>query len=159
MPALMSVAHTEDSVRDRTKDVTRRLGWKRARPGQDLDLCRKVMGRKAGEPLVRIARVHVVRVGWERLDAITDEDARREGVAGVETAAEFIAFYADAFKCEPSTVVRRIEWRYLFDFDRFTPAPPGPDGGERWWCSDCIPAIWSRELHDPIHHPPILAAP
>lgn len=148
----MSVAHTEASVRDRTKDVTRRLGWEALRAGDDLDLCRKVMGRKAGDPLVRIARVHVVGVTWEPLDAITDEDARREGVAGVETAADFIAFYCDAFRVEPSRQVRRIEWRYAFDFDRFTPAPPGEHGEERWWCVDCIPAIGSRDLHDAAHH-------
>jgi len=152
MPRLMSVAHTEQSVRDRTKTVTRRLGWRNLRAGVDLDLCRKVMGRKAGEPLERIARVHVTAVGRERLDRITDEDALREGVAGVSTAAEFVAFYADAFGAEPSTPVTRIAWRYVFDFDRFTPAPAAWDGAERWWCSDCIPSIHSRDLHDAAHH-------
>lgn len=152
----MSVSATESSVRDRSKTVTRRLGWRTLPAGVDLDLCRKVMGRKRPDgtvdPLVRIARVHVVRVGWERLDAITDADTIREGVAGVTTAREFVDFYTAAFKCEPSREVTRIEWRYVFDFDRFTPAPEGPDGEPRWWCTDCVPAIGSRDLHDAAHH-------
>lgn len=44
MPRLMSVSATEDGVRTRVKDVTRRLGWRNLPPGVDLDLCRKVVG-------------------------------------------------------------------------------------------------------------------
>jgi hypothetical protein len=58
----MSVALTEGAVRNHTKTVTRRLGWKFLKPGDRLTLCRKVMGRKKGEPLVRIAEVEVVKV-------------------------------------------------------------------------------------------------
>jgi hypothetical protein len=54
-------------VRDRAKTVTRRVGWEFLKPGDHLTLCRKVMGRKAGEPLVRIAEVEVVAVRRERL--------------------------------------------------------------------------------------------
>lgn len=49
----MSVSLTEDAVRDRRKTVTRRLGWKFLEAGDRLTLCRKVMGRRKGEPLVR----------------------------------------------------------------------------------------------------------
>lgn len=55
MPRLMSVAFTEQAVRERRKTVTRRKGWTFLKPGDRLTLCRKVMGRKKGEPLVRIA--------------------------------------------------------------------------------------------------------
>lgn len=67
MPRLMSVAMTEQAVVDRIKTVTRRKGWwldKNGRHlvkvGDRLTLCRKVMGRKPGEPLVRLAEVEVV---------------------------------------------------------------------------------------------------
>lgn len=69
MSRLMSVSHTEAQVVDRTKTVTRRLGWwedkngrRLLKPGDRLTLCRKVMGRKPGEPLVRLAEVEVVDV-------------------------------------------------------------------------------------------------
>lgn len=42
MPRLMSVALTEKQVRDRTKIVTRRLGWLMLEPGDTLTLCRSI---------------------------------------------------------------------------------------------------------------------
>lgn len=70
----MSVSMTEQAVIDRRKTVTRRKGWwldKRGRrllnPGDRLTLCRKVMGRKHGEPLVRLAEVGVISVRREPL--------------------------------------------------------------------------------------------
>jgi hypothetical protein len=75
----MSVALTEDAVRARRKTVTRRLGWRMLKPGDRLTLCRKVMGRRDGEPLVRICEVEVVDVRREQLWNITDEDVEREG--------------------------------------------------------------------------------
>lgn len=117
MPRLMSVALTEDAVRDRTKTVTRRLGWRELEPGDRLTLCRKVMGRgrKDGtvEPLVRITDVEVVSVRRERLDAMTDDDVAREGFARGIRAIWFIEFFCRNMRCQPDTEVTRIEWRYL----------------------------------------------
>lgn len=110
MSRLMSVALTEDAVRERRKTVTRRLGWKFLRPGDHLTLCRKVMGRKAGEPLVRIA-VEVVDVRRERLFEVTDDDARKEGFAADRW--RFVDFFCEHMKVSASTFVTRIEWRYL----------------------------------------------
>lgn len=59
MSRLMSVSLTEQAVLERRKTVTRRLGWRFLKPGDRLTLCRKVMGRKPGEPLVRICDVEV----------------------------------------------------------------------------------------------------
>jgi len=67
MSRLMSVAFTEEAVRARRKTVTRRLGWRFAKPGDTVTLCRKVMGRKPGEPLERIAEVESVSVRREPL--------------------------------------------------------------------------------------------
>lgn len=111
MSRLMSVALTERAVVERRKTVTRRLGWKFLKPGDTLTLCRKVMGRKKGESLVRLAEVEVVDVRRERLDAITDEDAAREGMPA--DAEWFVAFFTEHMKCKPSDEVTRIEWRYL----------------------------------------------
>ena len=113
----MSVAYTEDAVRSRRKTVTRRLGWLFAKPGDRLTLCRKVMGRRKGEPLERIADVEIVSVRREPLDAITAGDIIREGFAtdaGYRAdRARFLALFAEHMRAGPETMVTRIEWRYL----------------------------------------------
>lgn len=119
MSRLMSVAYTEPQVVARTKTVTRRLGWwedKNGRrllhPGDRLTLCRKVMGRRKGEPLVRLAEVEVVSVRREPLQAITQEDVEREGFPSW-TRHLFMDFFNDHMGGTGLTEVTRIEWRYL----------------------------------------------
>ena len=109
---LMSVSLTEAAVRDRTKTVTRRLGWLFLRVGDRVTLCRKVMGRRKGEPLVRICNVEIVGVHRERLDAVTADELVLEGFPSWKVE-EFIAMFTRAMKCERWTEVTRIEWRYL----------------------------------------------
>ncbi|MGV9752688.1 hypothetical protein [Nocardia farcinica] len=122
----MSVSLTEDAVRARTKTVTRRMGWLHLTPGTRLTLCRKVMGRKKGEPLVKIVDVEVVAVGRERLDTITAEEVRTEGFSDGMTPAEFVEFFcASHTGCTPQSTVTRIEWRYLPCSAR-TPRPRNP---------------------------------
>lgn len=120
MPRLMSVAFTEDAVRARTKTVTRRKGWVFLTPGTRLTLCRKVMGRKAGEPLVRIVDVEVVSVRREPLWLIDDAEVAREGFPGMRSGEFVRRFFIDAQGIDPTDVVTRIEWRYL-------DAPQPPD--------------------------------
>lgn len=104
---------TEPQVRARTKDVTRRVGWLNLTPGTRLTLCRKVMGRRAGDPLVRIVNVEVVSVRRERLDTITPEDVAREGFPDW-TPERFVAMFCETHRgCTPASQVTRIEWRYL----------------------------------------------
>ena len=113
MPRLMSVSLTEPQVRARTKTVTRRAGWLMLKQGDQLTLCRKVMGRKKGEPLERITDVEVVSVRREPLNAITAADVAAEGFPEW-TAAEFVAFFCGSHKgIQPDSDVTRIEWRYL----------------------------------------------
>ena len=113
MPRLMAVSLTEEQVRARTKTVTRRAGWRMLRPGHRLTLCRKVMGRRAGEPLDRITDVEVLTVRRERLGAITAADVAAEGFPGM-TPAGFVEFFCRTHRgCGPATEVTRIEWRYL----------------------------------------------
>lgn len=135
MARLMSVALTEQAVRDRRKTVTRRAGWSWLTPGTDLELCRKVMGRRRSDgtidPLERIALVRVTDVRQERLDEITDADVTREGLGWTQLreyapeeyaapqivagtlATAFIRFFAEHMGGPPDQTVTRIEWRYL----------------------------------------------
>lgn len=113
MPRLMSVSLTEPQVRARAKTVTRRAGWLMLQPGDRLTLCRKVMGRRKGEPLDRITDVEVVSVRRECLDAITAADVAAEGFPDW-TPAEFVSFFCGTHKgCTPDSDVTRIEWRYI----------------------------------------------
>ena len=125
MSRLMSVAFTEQAVVERRKTVTRRKGWwedKNGRrlllPGDRLTLCRKVMGRKPGEPLVRLCEVEVVSVRRERLIALYDltygrAEMSREGFPGM-SAKDFVqTYFTKAQGIGHLETVTRIEWRYL----------------------------------------------
>lgn len=120
MARLMSVALTEDAVREQRKTVTRRLGWwtdkngrRLLRPGDQLTLCRKVMGRKPGEPVVRIAEVEVVDLTRQplRIDN-TGRDAELEGFPDWSWD-QFVEFFCAEMRATPTTTVTRIEFRYL----------------------------------------------
>lgn len=119
MPRLMSVAFTEDAVRERRKTVTRRKGWRELEPGDRLTLCRKVMGRRKGEPLVRIVDIQVVSVRREPLLALTmdltygQHEVEREGFPGMSPEDFVDQFFVKAQRMQVEDEVTRIEWRYL----------------------------------------------
>lgn len=108
----MSVSLTADAVVARRKTVTRRLGWRFAKLGDRITLCRKVMGRKPGEPLVRLADVEIVSVRIERLDSIDLADVIREGFIGWSPDL-FVEHFCRKMNVGPDAAVTRIEWRYL----------------------------------------------
>lgn len=117
----MSVAFTEGAVRGRRKTVTRRKGWEFLKPGDRLTLCRKVMGRRNGEPLVRIAEVEVVSVRREHLHNMTldpvygKQEVELEGCSPM-SPEDFVYHYFEwKQKIPRETEVTRIEWRYLED--------------------------------------------
>jgi hypothetical protein len=128
----MSVALTEQAVRDRRKTVTRRAGWSWLTPGTDLELCRKVMGRRRPDgtvdPLERLALVRVTHIDQQPLNSIDDADVHREGftsaeladygidplhVAPGQLAAAIVRFFVEHMGGTPDQTVTRIEWRYL----------------------------------------------
>lgn len=118
MGRLMSVAFTEDAVRARTKTVTRRKGWTFLKPGDRLTLCRKVMGRRKGEPLERIVDVEVVSVRRERLISLRATDygpveMAREGFPSLAVDEFIRRYFVEAQGMSIWDDVTRIEWRYL----------------------------------------------
>lgn len=102
----------------RTKTVTRRLGWLDVKVGELIMGCEKCMGRKPGEPLVRLGVIEVVSVRREPLDEIArvnwgKEECEKEGFPEMR-AREFMIFFCRSHKCcKPDTVITRIEFRYL----------------------------------------------
>lgn len=126
MPRLMSVAFTEDAVRDRTKTVTRRRGWVFLKPGDRLTLVRKAMGRKPGEPLVRLAEVDAVTrepltclgkcLCWDshqRGTTYPEMEMVREGFPGLDPQEFVRKYFVEAQGMDPAATVTRISWRYL----------------------------------------------
>lgn len=124
----MSVAMTTDAVIERRKTVTRRKGWwldkdgrRLLKPGDTLTLCRKVQGRKPGEPIERLAEVEVTSVEREHLSNLTHfpeygvAEVRREGFPGMDPARFIFDYFIDAQGFDPDDLVTRIEWRYLDD--------------------------------------------
>lgn len=111
MPRNISFSMTEPQFLDGTKDVTRRMGWLRLQTGDVLMACRKCMGLKPGETIVRLGEITVLSVRREPLDAITLDDVRREGFPGM-TPEQFIAFFCKGHAgCRPDSIVTRIEFR------------------------------------------------
>jgi len=114
MPRNISFALTTEQFRNRTKTVTRRIGWKRLRAGDVLMGCEKCMGLKPGEKLNRLGLIRVVDARREVLAAITDEDVAKEGFPGKDRG-----WFVDMFiremrpKALHLTMVTRIEFEYL----------------------------------------------
>lgn len=128
MSRLMSVAMTTDAVIERRKTVSRRLNWwedKNGRrllnAGDTLTLCRKVQGRKPGEPIDRLAEVEVVSRRREPLIRLIEDRAyglaevEREGFPGMSPVDFVDRYFVQAQGMSVHDVVTRIEWRYLDD--------------------------------------------
>lgn len=118
MPRNISFSLTTDSIRDRTKTVTRRLGWKKLKAGDVLNACVKCMGLKPGEKIERICQIRVVGVRQEPLCSITNEPngAAKEGFPLLSESA-FVLMFCEHMRCTPETVVTRIEFEYLAPTD------------------------------------------
>lgn len=113
----ISFALTTDQIRNRTKTVTRRIGWWNLKAGTLLWGVKKAMGLKPGETHERLTAIVVVDVRTEPLCCIENEPdgAVQEGFPEM-TPREFVEMFcrhASSKKCEPSTSVQRIEFRYL----------------------------------------------
>ncbi len=123
MPRLISMAYTAAQVRARTKTVTRRLGWVNAQPGERLIACEKVMGRKAGESLVRIVAIELVDVRREPLTRMLALEDRAYGLREVElegfpdlSPEQFVeTYFTEAQGVDSSRPVTRLAYRYLED--------------------------------------------
>jgi hypothetical protein len=132
MSRLMSVAMTADAVIERRKTVTRRKGWwldKNGRRllhvGDTLTLCRKVQGRKPGEPIERLAEVEVVSIRREPLCAVggaysTDKYGKTiwpeviaEGFPDLSPWDFMRLFFIEPQGIGVMDDVTRIQWRYV----------------------------------------------
>lgn len=114
---------TQQQIRDRTKTVTRRVGWGKLKAGEMLRGVEKGMGLKAGEKVKALANIRVVSVRPEPLSAMTAdldygfEECAKEGFGehpSLRLPSEFIKFFCGSHRgCTADTVVTRIEFEYV----------------------------------------------
>jgi hypothetical protein len=108
----ISFSLTTPQVLNRTKFVTRRLGWEELQVGQRLVAIEKGQGLKKGEKVRRLCTIKVLEVRREPLNAITQEDVTLEGFPDM-TREEFIKFFCKANRCQPTTIITRIRFGYV----------------------------------------------
>lgn len=110
----ISFALTTRQFRERTKFVTRRLGWKTLRPGEILMACEKCQGLKKGEHPVKLGAIRVTEIWHEPLHLITEECGATalEGFPEM-TPQEFVEFFCEHNGCTSDRVVTRIRFEYL----------------------------------------------
>lgn len=117
----ISFALTTRQVRDRTKTVTRRMGWLDLKPGELLCAVVKGMGLKPGEKIERICVIRVASARRERLDRMLMdirygfEECRKEGFPKMN-GPEFVEMFCHANKskkCKKTSTITRIEFEYV----------------------------------------------
>jgi hypothetical protein len=121
----ISFALTTEQIRNQTKTVTRRIGWKNLQPGTLLQPVEKCQGLKKGEGVKKIGGpIRVVSVRRERLSRLVYDSpdwARREVVAEgfpQMNRFEFFGFFSKTHgaKSEAQALameVTRIEFEYV----------------------------------------------
>lgn len=115
----MSFMLTQEQFRNRTKTVTRRLGWWNLKPGEIVMGVEKSQGLRKGEKIVRMGPIRIVSVRLERIGQIVQyrdyglSEVALEGFPGM-TPCKFEKFFFTTHKgCTPKTEVNRIEFEYL----------------------------------------------
>lgn len=117
----MSFALTTQQILTRTKTVTRRTGWTFLKPGDRIRAVRKAMGLKKGEKVEQLAVLRVVDVRQEPLQAMLDDvaygfaEVAAEGFGNTPQLCcpdEWVPWFCATHRCEPSTAVTRIAFKY-----------------------------------------------
>lgn len=115
----ISFSLTTEQIRNRTKTVTRRLGWKNLKTGTLLQGCVKCMGLKRGEHPEKLAIIRVVSVYTEPLNSLTVNlkygmnEMILEGFSNMQQPEEFVRMFRDHMNCRADQEVTRIEFKYV----------------------------------------------
>lgn len=115
----MSFMLTTEQIKNRTKTVTRRLGWRFLKPGDLIQAIEKGQGLKKGETVKRLAVLCVEKVSVEWMSDFREREdshaeTRREGFPYM-TPEEFYVFFRKSHP-NPSSddlLVTRIEFSYV----------------------------------------------
>jgi len=108
----MSFMLTTEQIKNRTKTVTRRLGWWFLQPGDILNACEKCQGLKKGEKIKKLCQIRVTSAKSEFLFSVWENECSMEGFPGL-TPDEFVTMFCKEMKCTKDTIVNRIEFEYV----------------------------------------------
>lgn len=115
MPRNMSFRLTTEQIRNRTKTVTRRIGWKFLKPGDVLNACVKCQGLKKGEKVEKMCQIRVKRISAERWGegfVISHDEVIKEGFPEM-SPEKFMIMFLEHHELTHPTTVRRIEFEYI----------------------------------------------
>lgn len=115
MPRNMSFSMTTRQFQNRSKTVTRRMGWKFLKPGDIVCGVEKAMGMKKGEKIKRLGYIRILSVRTEPLHAITPEDCIAEGFPE-KSPGYFVKMICDHYGCNQWHPVQRIEFEYIENY-------------------------------------------
>lgn len=114
---------TTQQVRDRTKTVTRRNGWRFAKAGDVLMAVGKSQGLGKGGKIKRLGPIRLVSVSPEQLNeiCINQQYGRAEMIKEgfppphrLSDPGYFMDFFCSSHRgCHPNTIITRIEFEYL----------------------------------------------
>ncbi len=116
----MSFMLTTEQIKNRSKTVTRRLGWRFLNPGDILNACEKCQGLKKGEKIKRICQIKVVSNRSQSLDLLLNdafynyavEEMVKEGFQSI-SPSWFVEMFSRHNKCQPYEIINRIEFEYV----------------------------------------------
>lgn len=118
----MSFSLTIPQFKDRSKTVTRRLGWENLKEGQELMACEKCQGLKPGENIVRLGIIVVMYVRRIPLNILIHDPRDYDcGYGRTEMIAEgfphltpeqFVAMFCKFNNCKPDAMVTRITFAH-----------------------------------------------
>jgi hypothetical protein len=115
----MSFMLTTQQIRDRTKKVTRRVGWWNLKPGDLVCAVVKGMGLRKGEKVERLCTIRIVSTKPELLNEMLLRDLYGRSEVILEgfpnlTPTGFVRMFCESHsKCTPTTMVNRIEFEYV----------------------------------------------
>lgn len=112
MPKNMSFFLTTEQVRNKTKTVTRRLGWDFLKKGDIINACVKCMGLKKGEKVEKICQIIIISSFRIPLLWITQEDVFLEGFPDW-SPEDFIIMFCKHNKIGRRELVNRIKFEYV----------------------------------------------
>ncbi len=128
----MSFSLTTAQIRDRTKTVTRRVGWTFLKPGDLLRAVVKCQGLKKGEHITALGVLRVEEVRIEPLRALLDDvgygiaETRREGFGGTPLYASpsaFVEFFQNTHQAKTRPTLDSPVTRIAFSYVDEAPTP------------------------------------
>lgn len=113
----ISFTLTTAQILDRSKTVTRRLGWATLGPGDVLCAVEKSQGLGKGGKVRRLGQIRVLSVRREPLRVLHgtsygDAEATREGFPTM-SGEQFAAMFCEHMGCGLDAIVTRIEFEHL----------------------------------------------